>query len=160
LEYIDHCKTPFGKRQLKRWLLSPLLNITEINQRLDAVEDMIQNQHETDVLRARFSKLPDLEKLLAKIFTYSVKHSVKAIYFEDVNLAKMKDFRTLQLFFKDFANTIDVYTNLKNDLKSERLKLLLTTEDEGGLIPSNIQDAIREFDDLIIWKTVAGPTKI
>ena len=25
--FIDHCKTPFGKRQLKRWLMSPLLNI-------------------------------------------------------------------------------------------------------------------------------------
>lgn len=111
-------------------------------------------------MRARFSKLPDLEKLLAKIFTYSVKHSVKAIYFEDVNLAKMKDFRTLQLFFKEFSNTIDIYTNLKDELKSERLRLLLTTEDEGGLIPSNIQEAIKEFDDLIVWKTVAGPTKI
>jgi hypothetical protein len=37
-------------------------------------------------LRARLNKLPDLEKLLAKIFTYSIKHSVKAIYFEDVSL--------------------------------------------------------------------------
>lgn len=25
--YIDHCKSAFGKRQLKRWLLSPLMNI-------------------------------------------------------------------------------------------------------------------------------------
>lgn len=43
-------------------------------------------QSETDILRARLNKLPDLEKLLAKIFTYSIKHSVKAIYFEDVSL--------------------------------------------------------------------------
>lgn len=39
------------------------------------------------------SRLPDLEKLLAKIFTYSVKHSVEAIYFEDVNLQKMREFK-------------------------------------------------------------------
>jgi DNA mismatch repair protein MSH6 len=25
--YIDHCVTPFGKRQLKRWLLAPLLDV-------------------------------------------------------------------------------------------------------------------------------------
>ena len=39
------------------------------------------------------TKLPDMEKLLAKIFTYSVKHKVKAIYFEDVSLIKMREFR-------------------------------------------------------------------
>ena len=40
-------------------------------------------------------KLPDLEKLLANIFTYSVKHRVKAIFFEDVSLIKLKEFRHL-----------------------------------------------------------------
>jgi hypothetical protein len=45
-------------------------------------------------------KLPDVEKLLAKIFTYSIKHRVKAIYFEDVSLNKMKEFRTLLKTFR------------------------------------------------------------
>jgi DNA mismatch repair protein MSH6 len=72
LHYVDHCKTQFGKRQLKRWLMAPLMNVDRINARLDAIEDMMTFQHETDVLRARLQKLPDLEKLLAKIFTYSI----------------------------------------------------------------------------------------
>jgi DNA mismatch repair protein MSH6 len=83
----------FGRRQLKRWLMSPLLDPVHINSRLDAIEDMMSHQHDTDVLRARLGKLPDVEKLLAKIFTYSVKHKVKAIYFEDVSMQKMKEFR-------------------------------------------------------------------
>lgn len=33
--------------------------------------------------------MPDIEKLLARVFTYSIKHRVKAVYFEDVNLQKM-----------------------------------------------------------------------
>ena len=28
--YLDHCKTPFGKRQLQRWLMAPLMNIDKI----------------------------------------------------------------------------------------------------------------------------------
>lgn len=52
-------------------------------------------QYETDVLRSKLNKLPDLEKLMAKIFTYSIKHKVKAIYFENVSLTKMREFRTL-----------------------------------------------------------------
>jgi DNA mismatch repair ATPase MutS len=27
LEFVDHTKTLFGKRQIKRWLLSPLLEV-------------------------------------------------------------------------------------------------------------------------------------
>ena len=71
--YLDHCKTPFGKRQLKRWLMAPLLNIHRINDRLDAIEDLMSYQYEMEQVRLRFAKLPDVEKLLAKIFTYSIK---------------------------------------------------------------------------------------
>ena len=29
-DYIDHCKTPFGRRLLKKWMLSPLMDIDEL----------------------------------------------------------------------------------------------------------------------------------
>ena len=87
--------------------MAPLLSIEKIEARLDAVDDLICFQSETDILRSRLSKLPDLEKLLAKIFTYSIKHHVKAIYFEDVSLQKMKEFRTLLTCFRDVTRTVD-----------------------------------------------------
>ena len=43
--------------------------------------------------------MPDIEKLTAKIFTYSIKHRIKAIYFEDVSLKKLTEFRTLLMTF-------------------------------------------------------------
>ena len=43
LQYIDHCKTPFGKRQIKRWLMAPLCDTSRINMRLDAVEDLMKH---------------------------------------------------------------------------------------------------------------------
>lgn len=42
LSYLDQCRTAFGKRQLKRWLVAPLTDIEKINDRLDAVEDLIR----------------------------------------------------------------------------------------------------------------------
>lgn len=109
--YVDNCKTPFGKRQLKRWLLSPLMNIGKINQRLDAVEDLIENQYETDVFRSKIAKLPDLEKLLAKLYTYSVKHKVKAIYFENVSLIKLREFRIVLRHFKGLSELVSSLSN-------------------------------------------------
>ena len=89
LNFIDHCQTHFGKRELKRWLLSPLMNIAKINDRYDAIDDFTTYMHEVDSCRAKLAKMPDIEKLLAKIFTYSIKHKKKAIYFEDVSLIKL-----------------------------------------------------------------------
>lgn len=138
-EYLDHCKTQFGKRQLKRWCMAPLLSVGKIEDRLDAVTDLMTFQSETDILRVKLAKLPDLEKLLAKIFTYSIKHSVKAIYFEDVSTQKMKEFRILLNCFKQVENNIDCIRQLvmKGDIKSERLIALVSTKDEheNGLLP-------------------------
>ena len=87
-----------------------------------------------------------MEKLLAKIFTYSIKHSVKAIYFEDVSLQKMKEFRTLLNCFKNIDNTIESLTSLRRreELKSARLQALISTKDEHeqGLMPTGIIETI------------------
>ena len=37
-------RTPFGKRMLKRWTVSPLQDVKQIRERLDAVEELIEKQ--------------------------------------------------------------------------------------------------------------------
>ena len=127
--------------------MAPLLDVDRIEARLDAIEDLLVNQHEADELRAKLGKMPDLEKLLAKIFTYSIKHKVKAIYFEDVSLIKMKEFRSLLKCLGGVRDTLSgmLRLNESGKLRSERLKTLLTTRsenekgEEGGLMPANIE---------------------
>ena len=46
---------------------------------------MLEYQHATDDLRAKLGKLPDLEKMLAKVFTYSIKQKVTPIAYEDIS---------------------------------------------------------------------------
>jgi DNA mismatch repair protein MSH6 len=40
-DYLDRCKTHFGRRLLKKWICSPMASIVQINDRLDAIEDLI-----------------------------------------------------------------------------------------------------------------------
>lgn len=40
---LNHCVTPFGKREFRKWLCHPLRSVAEINARLDALEDINQN---------------------------------------------------------------------------------------------------------------------
>ena len=40
---MDHTRTAFGRRLLKKWISAPLYNIEMINNRLDSVEDLMKN---------------------------------------------------------------------------------------------------------------------
>jgi hypothetical protein len=63
---------------------------------------------------------------------------VKAIYFEDVSLTKMREFRQLLLCFQNIEHTIGSFLELNrtDQLKSKRLKALLTYND--GDTPTDV----------------------
>eukprot|EP00058_Branchiostoma_floridae_P024490 XP_002609980.1 hypothetical protein BRAFLDRAFT_124403 [Branchiostoma floridae] len=66
---LNHTKTKFGARTLKTWLGKPLLKLSEIEQRQEAVTEITQDRLE--VLRkaeVMLGKLPDLERGLASIY--------------------------------------------------------------------------------------------
>lgn len=46
--------------------------------------------------------------------------------------------------------------NKKHEFKSNRLRSLLTFEEEGGLLPSKYMDEIAAFDKIVVWKKVQG----
>ena len=94
-DHMDNTRTDFGRRLLKRWISAPLTDIESINERLDAVEDLMTHAHAAERFHLKVAKLPDLEKQLSRIYTYSVQQCVKAIYFENVSLNKLKEFHQL-----------------------------------------------------------------
>ena len=59
--------TPFGKRLMKQWLSAPLCSIPEIEQRLDAVEFLLENMGDVQELRADMKVKADLERLLTSL---------------------------------------------------------------------------------------------
>ncbi|GAA5968892.1 hypothetical protein JCM11641_000769 [Rhodosporidiobolus odoratus] len=67
LQLLSRCVTPFGKRLFKVWLCAPLRDVERINDRLDAVEDLISNSNFAVTFDAMTKKLPDLERMLSRI---------------------------------------------------------------------------------------------
>ena len=67
LGYLDSCATKFGKRMLRRWICHPLQNITELNDRLDAVEELSMREEMACSAREDLRVLPDLERLVARV---------------------------------------------------------------------------------------------
>ena len=74
LSVIDHCQTPMGKRALVHHLHRPLRNVTLINRRLDAVEQLMQLPIAAfELLKQTLSEISDIERIGGRIGLGSAK---------------------------------------------------------------------------------------
>ena len=64
---MDDTKTPMGARRLKQWIDRPLINQRDIEQRLDAVEQLVNGFIERDELRSYLNMVYDIERLVGRV---------------------------------------------------------------------------------------------
>lgn len=69
LGVIDETKTPMGARLLADWLSSPLTDIKQMTQRLDAVEELVNEVTLRDELRDTLRTIHDLQRLTSRVAT-------------------------------------------------------------------------------------------
>ena len=64
---IDKTSTSMGSRLLKKWLVRPLINLEEINLRLNKVEILYSNYKGQLVLKDLLKEIADLERLSVRV---------------------------------------------------------------------------------------------
>jgi DNA mismatch repair protein MutS len=69
LTVLDSTRTAMGGRRLVNWLLNPLNQDSEINKRLEAVDEFLKSEVSRREMRETLGKIGDLERLLSKITT-------------------------------------------------------------------------------------------
>ena len=69
LSLVDKTQTPMGGRLLKEWLLHPLLNCEDIQQRQKRVEIFFQERLKSNIIRKYLKEICDLERLIMRIET-------------------------------------------------------------------------------------------
>lgn len=67
LWHLDHCETAMGSRMLHKWLDKPLLDVLQINQRLDFIECLNQHYLEKAQIKEYFKSIYDLERIIGRI---------------------------------------------------------------------------------------------
>ena len=67
IDALDSTRTPMGSRLLGRWLGQPLLDVHEINQRLDRVEAFFKDGLRRSETRDRLRELPDVERIVGRV---------------------------------------------------------------------------------------------
>ncbi|SCU87385.1 LAFA_0E06414g1_1 [Lachancea sp. 'fantastica'] len=118
---LNRAITPMGKRMLKKWVIYPLLHKHDIEQRLDSVDLLLNDMDLRELLESSLSVLPDLERLLARIHSGTLK-------------------------IKDFNKVIEGYETiaaLTNKLQSQELKGSLKKHLEQ--IPETLANAINSW---------------
>lgn len=67
LNIIDRTVTPVGARMLHRWILFPLKDPKEINNRLDVVEYFFKHPDQRENIKTYLEQIGDIERLTSKV---------------------------------------------------------------------------------------------
>ncbi len=69
LDVVDKTVTPMGGRMLRRWLVFPLKNERQINDRLDMVEYFFREPEFRELTDEQLHRIGDLERIISKVAT-------------------------------------------------------------------------------------------
>nr|XP_032811773.1 DNA mismatch repair protein Msh6 [Petromyzon marinus] len=140
---LDSCLTPFGRRLLRAWLVAPPCDPRAIDDRLDALEDLMAVPDKVLQVKDLLRKMPDLERLLSKIhglgtpLRASRDHpDSRAILYEETAYSKRKiaDFLSTLEGFRAASQAAGLLQECAGDFKSRLLRKVVSTED-GGHFP-------------------------
>lgn len=67
IQVLDQTITPMGARLLKKWVVLPLKEVSQIRRRLDTVEALTENPELLSEITANLKQINDLERLISKV---------------------------------------------------------------------------------------------
>lgn len=142
---LDKTSTSMGGRMLRRWINDPLIDVNEINTRLDSVKELKDSQMIKGEIVDSLKKVYDIERLIGKISygnangrdLISLKNSLSQIPDLKAILSRTNS-KMLQNLYNDLDELKDVYT-LINEAIVEEPPISIK---EGGLIKLGYSEEI------------------
>ena len=142
---LDKTSTSMGGRMLRRWINDPLIDVNEINERLDSVKELKDSQMLKGEVVDSLKKVYDIERLIGKISygnangrdLISLKNSLKQIPNLKAVLEKTNS-KMLQNLYNDLDELKDVYELIEESIVEEPP----ISVKEGGLIKLGYNEEI------------------
>ncbi|KAI3741753.1 hypothetical protein L1987_59429 [Smallanthus sonchifolius] len=159
-DQLNRCVTPFGKRLLKAWLARPLYDIDSIRERQEAVAGVKgANLPLALKFRKELSLLPDMERLLARIFSCSEangRNSSKVVLYEDASKKQLQDFI---IVLSGCEVTINACSSLGVILENTNSKLLHRLLTLGKDLP-DVDAVLKHFKNAFEWMEAKNSGRI
>jgi len=145
---LDKTATSMGGRMLRRWINDPLIDVSEINNRLDAVKELVGSQMLKGEVVDSLKKVYDIERLIGKISygnangrdLISLKNSLGQL--PDLkNVLSRTSSKLLQSLYSDLDELKDVHSLIDATIVEEPP----ISVKEGGLIKLGYNEEIDEY---------------
>ncbi|MFH1856605.1 MAG: DNA mismatch repair protein MutS [Candidatus Omnitrophota bacterium] len=149
LEVLDFTDTAMGRRLIVQWIQKPLLEITRINARLNAVEELFNNRLLINGLTETLKQINDIERLISRVSLgaanardlYSLAQSLKIMPRLKIHLKDMKSEELV--FVRDNIEECDDLIKLIDESMREDAPVSVR---EGGMIRRGFN---KELDELL-----------
>ena len=145
---IDKTSTSMGGRLLRKWVEKPLMDIEEINRRLDAVEELKSASMKRGELVEALKKVYDIERLTGKVAygTVNAKDlvSLKNSLFMLPTLKELlKDSKSDML--KELYNNLDVLEDVATLIDNAIVDDPPVSVKEGGIIKPSYDEEVKRL---------------
>jgi len=148
---LDDTCTAMGGRLLRKWIMRPLKQVKPIEDRLEAVAELVKGHNRREELRDELGQVGDLERLISRI---------------SVGRANARDLKQLQLSLAQVPRVKMQIGNTENPLLNsinDRLKMLVEVQErinnalmeeppatirEGGMIAEGFNDDLDELREI------------
>lgn len=149
---IDKTKTAMGKRMIRSWVERPLVKVTSITKRQNAVGELFDKNVLRDEIRQQLSGVKDIERLLSRI-VYSTANA-KELQSLAVTISHLPQIKA-QLEASSCAMLRRIYENidLLEDVRTLIERAIVenppVTVREGGMIKAGFNAEIDELKDIV-----------
>ncbi len=145
---IDRTITPMGSRALRRWLLQPLLNVTEIQARQDTIQELVSDGMLREDIQRMLRQIYDLERLAGRAGSgTAIPRDLVALA---DSLSKLPELgrivaKAKSPYLKALQSVPPVLEQLGKHLHAHLVERPPLALKEGGLIRSNIVQALDDM---------------
>jgi len=152
INILDQTITSMGGRLIKKWVNQPLLEIKQIEKRLNALEELTGNYVYIQRIRNSLEGIYDLERILSKV-TYGTANA-RDLYSLRLSLEKLPGLKDmLEGFTADFLVELKEQLDTLEDITTVLQKSLVddppVSVREGGLIKNGYN---KELDELRVTR--------
>lgn len=149
---IDKTKTAMGKRMIRNWIERPLMSVSLISKRQNAVGELFDRPEMRDKVRSALIGISDIERLMTRI-AYSTANA-KELKLLQATLEKLPEIKVLvsdasTALLKEINSNIDLLTDVKELIETAISDEPPFTVREGGMIKDGYNAEIDELKSII-----------
>lgn len=149
---IDTTKTAMGKRMLRSWLERPLINVSKITKRQNAVGELFDNTPLCDSLRESLSGINDMERLMSRI-AYGTANAKElrslSATISPLPVIKNALSQASAAMLKSIESNIDLLEDIKALVDHAIVDEPPFSIREGGIIKAGFNAEIDDLNDIV-----------